>query len=205
MPENEQDINITKNGSEEEYKTLRNEITENSKTVFSLFLANTAVTASLIGYALSENSGPIFLSPFIILIPSMFYIASQLESTTRISQYIRMFLEPELKMNWQTRWYELRTRNLLPHKRKYTFAITTLYGALAAACFTLGFLYWDSSKIWHFFVFGVPLVFLMVAGIVSVNRAFSKSFREEYAKKWSELKRQMEDESEKNPSYNKIK
>ncbi|MGD9160383.1 MAG: hypothetical protein PVG39_18350 [Desulfobacteraceae bacterium] len=202
MPEDKQDIIKTKSACEEEYKTLRNEISENSKIVFSIFLANTTVTASLIGYALSKTSGPIFLSPFAILIPSMFYIASQLESTTRISQYIRIFLEPELNMHWQTRWYELRIKKLLPHKRKYTFAITTLYGALAAVCLILAFFYWDKIKIWQFYICAFFIVLLMGTGVLSVKRAFSIKFRDEYAKKWFELKTQMEVVNEKTPSTN---
>ncbi len=202
MPQEKID-NTNKDAFEEEYKTLRNEISENSKIVFSIFLANTTVTASLIGYALSKTSGPIFLSPFAILIPSMFYIASQLESTTRISQYIRVFLEPKLNRNWQTRWYELRVRKLLPHKRKYTFAITTLYGALAVVCLILAFAYWDKSKLWQFFISAIILALLMGNGVLSVKKAFSMKFRDEYAIKWSELKRQMEGISEEPSSYNK--
>ena len=181
---------------EEEYKSLRNEIFENSKIVFSVFVANTTVTSAIIGYALNNKYGPIFLSSFAILIPSMFFIASQLESTTRISQYLRIFLEPEFERKWQTRWYELRARNLIPTKRKYTFAVTSLYGALAGVCLILAYLYWDKRQPLTFYIFSIPIIFLMGFGILSVRRAFSQKFRVEYARKWEELKTILNDEND---------
>ena len=184
----------SRSGLEEEYKTLRSEIVENSKIVSTIFLANTSVTAALIGFGLSNELGPVFLSPFAILIPSMFYVASQLESTTRISQYLRVFLEPQLERQWQKRWYELRSRGLMPHRRKYTLAIASLYGTLGLVCLILASVYWSSDDRWQFLIAAIVIVALHIAGILSVRHAFSPSFREKYADAWIELKSQRESE-----------
>lgn len=119
-----------------EYEILRGEISENSRLIAHVFAANTTVTSAIFGVGLAADKpyGPVFLTPLAILIPSLLFIASQLESTTIISQYLRIILEPQLQIQWQTNWYELRKRDLLPTKRKYIPAVSGLYGALSLAC-----------------------------------------------------------------------
>ncbi len=193
----------SQSGLEEEYKTLRSEIAENSRVVSTIFIANTTVTASLIGFGLSSKWGPIFLSPFAILIPSMFYLASQLESTTRISQYLRVFLEPQLERRWQNRWYDLRAHGLMPHRRKYILAVTSLYGALGLVCLILAYLYWNSDELWQFTVAAIVIVPLKSIGILSVRHAFSMSLRNSYAKAWIQLNTQQRAEPQGSESPNK--
>src|SRR4030042_3520296 len=95
--------------SAEEYKHLYQEIGSNSQISQNVFVANVTVTAALIGYGLNNQTGSIFLAPFAILIPSLFFIASQLDSTTRIAAYILVFLENSSPgSNWETRWLALR-------------------------------------------------------------------------------------------------
>ena len=77
----------------DEHKHLYAEIGRNSHISQNVFVANVAVTSGLIGYGLNTESGPIFLAPFAIIIPSLFFLSSQLESTTRIAAYIVVFLE----------------------------------------------------------------------------------------------------------------
>ncbi len=193
----------SQSGLEEEYKTLRSEIAENSRVVSTIFIANTTVTASLIGFGLSSEWGPIFLSPFAILVPSMFYLASQLESTTRISQYLRVFLEPQLERQWQNRWYDLRAHGLMPHRRKYILAVTSLYGALGLVCMILAYLYWNPDELWQFRVAVIVIVPLKSIGILSVRRAFSMSLRNSYAEAWIQLNAQQGAEPQSTESPNK--
>ena len=125
---------------EKEYSSLRAEIDRNSHIVTTVFLANITVTAALIGYGLGLDKiiGAIFLSPFAIIIPALFFLSSQLESTTRIAAYIKVFFEDNSdELKWETRWLCLREKDLLPAKRKYTFAISHLYGGLSIVCFLL--------------------------------------------------------------------
>ena len=186
--------NINVNGPEEEYKSLKSEITENSKAVLSIFLANSIVTTLLFGYALQNGSGPVFLTPFIILIPSIFFIASRLESTVRISQYLRIFLEPLLDRSWQARRYELAARDPLPNRRNYTFIISSLYGVLALACLFLAYFNWSAGQEFLFVFIAAPLALLMFLGIYFMNRALSKKLLNNYADNWTTLKRQLDNE-----------
>ncbi len=173
----------------EEYKTLRAEIDHNSKVVLNVFLSNVIVTASLIGYGLKEDVGAIFFGPFAILIPSLFFISSQMESTTRISSYLRAFIEPVCGLNWQTRWYELRKSGFLPRKRKYASSITKLYWSLYFTCSLLALVFWDKRAIWSYFLFVLPITIYFWYAVKSVSESFSKSFRDGYSEAWEKLKK----------------
>lgn len=172
----------------EEYRHLYQEIGRNSQIVQNVFVANVAVTSGLIGYGLSSKYGPIFLSPLAIIVPSLFFLASQLESTTRIAAYLLVFHERENPvLNWETRWLEIRKRGLLPSKRKYTFSLTGLYGLISMLCIALAYQYWMFSVQW-FFVSIVPIVALLALGIQAVTQAFSLDLIESYISSWEALK-----------------
>ena len=172
----------------DEYNALRTEIDRNSQITTTVFLANVTVTAALIGYGLSSRLGVIFLSPFAIIIPSLFFISSQLESTTRIAAYIKVFLEADSEeLNWETRWLELRKKGL-PHKRKYTLAVSHLYGTLSVVCIMLTYFYWDADW-WIFIAVVMPIAIAVIVGVCSLTHAFSVQFCEEYVKEWTKLKR----------------
>jgi hypothetical protein len=169
-----------------EYELLRNEIINNSKLVAQVFIANTTVTSALVGYGLQHGGGAVFLSPLVILVPSLFFIASQLESTTTISQYLRVILEPKIKIGWQTRWYNLRKLDLLPVKRKYVPAVSGLYGLLCILCLILAGATWPfstASYLLALIMCVVPLGFAVVA----IHRAFSSQLRDAIASAWRQL------------------
>ena len=174
----------------EEYETLRAEIDRNSQLTATVFLATVTVTSALIGYGLSSKLGPIFLSPFAIIIPSLFFISSQLESTTRIAAYIMVFFETDSEeLNWETRWLKIRQSGLLPRKRRYTFSISGLYGTLSAGCITLAGFYWNID--WWMYGIAASLIALLVSfAILSLYRTFTLQFYEQYVEVWTKLKRE---------------
>jgi len=171
-----------------EYEILRGEITENSRLVASVFIANTTVTAALIGFGLSREvgGGAIFLAPLAVLIPSLFFIASQMESTTTISQYLRIVLEPRLDVRWQSNWYELRKHQLLPKPRKYAPAVSGLYGALSLVCLALAGATWNYS-VWLFVVVALTISTPLLVAVIAIRQAFSPEFREATAAAWRRL------------------
>ena len=170
----------------EEYRSLRDEIGRNSQLTATVFLANVTATGVLFGFGFETMNGVIFLSPLAILIPSLFFLTSQMESTTRIASYIKVVLEPELDLGWERDWWEVRLRGLLPRRRKYTMAISGLYGALSAASFILAWAYWEASPR-IFVVAAVPLVILVSLGVSSLTGAFSRSRTEDYDSTWGKL------------------
>jgi hypothetical protein len=171
----------------EEYKSLRDEIGRNSEITANVFLANISLSAAIIAYGLSSKTGAIFLTPFAVIIPSLFFFASQLESTTRIASYIQVFVEPELDLRWEKRWLEIRKQKLLPHYRKYTLSLTGLYGSLGLACLILAYVYWNATIRTYLFTV-IPIMVLLVLSIITLHKAFSTDFCKKYSEKWQELK-----------------
>ena len=172
----------------DEYSQLYGEIGRNSQISQNVFVANVAVTAALIGYGLDAEQGPIFLAPFAIIIPSLFFLSSQLESTTRIAAYISVFLESDNDdLNWESRWFLLRKQNLLPSRRKYTLSISGLYGLLSFVCVLLSLQYW-SYDWWFFAAVVIPILFFIAAGVFSLVRAFSLENCEAYMNAWQNLR-----------------
>ena len=175
------------NNQDNEYKQLYDEIGRNSVISQNVFIANVAVTASLIGYGLSSESGSIFLAPFAIIIPSLFFLASQLESTTRIACYIIVYLESNNRnINWENRWFNLRDKNLIPSKRKYTLSLSGLYGLLGIVCLLLSFRYWEYDKCIFFYI-SSPIVLLHIRGVTMIIRAFSLKLCKAYIEAWQKL------------------
>lgn len=182
MPDNPDDLLL-------EYNTLRSEITQNGNHIVSIFLANTALTAGIFGFGLSETPvvGIVFLAPLAILIPSLFLIASQLEQITIISQYLRVVLEPKMKVKWQTRWYQIRADDLLPIKRrKYIDAVSQLYGTLAVICLCLAFSFWTYDTYIFVIIASLVVIPLMFA-VRAIRIAFSMEFRRSVASAWKDL------------------
>lgn len=177
----------------DEYSQLYGEIGRNSQISQNVFVANVAVTTGLIGYGLDVGQGPIFLAPFAIIIPSLFFLSSQLESTTRIAAYICVFLENNNDdLNWESRWFLLRRQNLLPSRRKYTLSLSGLYGLLSLVCVLLSLQYW-SYDWWLFAAVVIPISFFMATGVLSLVRAFSLENCEAYINAWQNLRHETTD------------
>ncbi len=178
----------------EEYRHLYQEIGRNSQISQNVFLGNVAVTAGLIGYGLDSGSGPIFLAPFAIIVPSLFFLASQLESTTRIAAYIVVYFEDRIPaLRWETRWLAIRqTPNLLPSKRKYTLSLSGLYGLVSAVCLLLALAHWDHGA-WPYLLVASAIVVLLVEGISLIIHAFSLALIEDYVDSWRRLREQQGD------------
>ncbi|MEE9162025.1 MAG: hypothetical protein V3U35_03550 [Candidatus Neomarinimicrobiota bacterium] len=172
----------------DEYRHLNEEIKQNSTISQNVFVANVAVTAGLIGYGLDSGKAAIFLAPFAIIVPSLFFLASQLESTTRIAAYIAVFLEGDNpSLNWETRWFHLRRDGLLPSRRKYTPSLSGLYGLISVVCILLARQYWIEPW-WWFLIAVIPIALLVGLGVRSLLRAFAMDFIEEYVNAWENLK-----------------
>jgi hypothetical protein len=172
----------------DEYKQLRDEIGRNSQVTQNVFVASATVTAALIGYGLNSVLGTVFMAPFAILIPSVFFLTSQLESTTRIAAYIVVFLEAEsVDLKWETRWLRLRELGLLPRRRKYTLALSGLYGLLGLVCLYLAHRYWPYSLKWYV-ITATPIGILYAWGISTLATAFSLRLVQVHVEAWQRLR-----------------
>ncbi len=171
----------------EEYKVLQDEIKQNAHIIATVVLANFSIIGVIFVFGFENESSSIFLSPLAILIPSIFFITSKLESTTRIASYIKVFIEPELDLKWEKRWFQIREKELIPHKLMYTGSLAGLYGTLSIICLMLALNNWTHSHCIFFVLFftlGIPIVF----GIISLHKSVSTKFIIQYNDLWNKLK-----------------
>jgi hypothetical protein len=169
----------------EEYRTLRAEIASNSHLTATVFTWAITATGALIGVGVAQAKWAVFLVPFAILLPSLWFITSQLESTVRIAEYIRTRIEPHVPgMGWETSLHALRANKLLP-ERKYVLSITDLYGGIALACLVLAWVFRGDYSAGNIAVLSVLTVVLGAAVLLVVGRAQrsfgAASFAEYYA------------------------
>ncbi|MCJ7458772.1 MAG: hypothetical protein MUP17_07255 [candidate division Zixibacteria bacterium] len=178
-----------------EYKALREEIKNNSQVIANIFTVTITGMAVLTGYGFKEKNWVIFLCSFVMLIPALWFIASQLESTVRIATYIRTCIEPYVDgLRWENKLSQLRKSNLVP-ERKYTLSITGIYGAIGITCILLSWIFfpWGGKgysiiELVILIIASVVLVATMVQVILNVSKCFGQDFGSKYCKAWRELK-----------------
>lgn len=170
-----------------EYEMLQAEINSNSQVTANVFAITVTGVAALIGYGIEARNWLVLLAPFALLLPSLWFIASQIESTVRIATYVRTFIEPQVPgLRWETRLNTLRAGVTRPDNR-YTLSITGVYGLLGFACIGLAWVMVGRST--------VELVSMAVATLVlggftvfvstQCRRAFSDGCRCDYARAWT--------------------
>lgn len=175
----------------EEYRALRSEIERTFVTTVTVFLANMSVGAVLIGYGLSleKRVGVIFLTPFIVIVPGLFFLASQGLSVTRIATYIMEFIEPFCEgLNWETRLFKVRQERLLPRQRIYQKSLSAFYGLLGVICIYLSWLYWEPASriLWGLVAASLGIACLLA--VVAFNCASSHELFRRYREMWRKLR-----------------
>jgi predicted neutral ceramidase superfamily lipid hydrolase len=172
-----------------EYNSLREEIKNNSQVTAQIFTVTITATALLIGYATQTKNWIVFLSPFAVLIPSLWFISSQLESTIRIATYIKTFIEPKIEdLNWENKLFQLRRSGMMP-ERKYTLSITGIYGTIGLVCLVFSWVFMDYTTV---NIIILSIVSPIVGGIMlfvalDVKKCFGLDFYLKYCKVWEEL------------------
>ena len=193
-----------------EYETLRQEIITNAEMIAEVFTISITAAVVILGYGIQReqekkgetSSWLLFLCPLGILIPSLWFISSQLESTVQIATYIQTFLEKgQDALNWETRLSLLRQAGTQPGKL-YTFSISTVYIGLGMVSLLL--------SIFHVFknkkgmkdrivrvAFCVALFLPMGTAYQQFNMRLAPKFTQEYKEKWEAVQR-LEKESNAN-------
>lgn len=149
-----------------EYSALRNELLHNFASSNQSFALAVTATGVLLGIALQSRRKHwiVFLTPFAVLVPSIWFILSQIESAIRIATYIKVFMEsvPQQGLQWETRLMDFR-RVMQGTDRAYTYAVGYAYGALGIVSLLLSFLNLDTKNKKNFYAFFAVAVFLIVA------------------------------------------
>jgi hypothetical protein len=185
-----------------EYEALRTEMLSNAQIVSQVFTVTITGVAALIGFGVQTGNVYLFLVPPLFLLPSLLFIASQLEALLRIAAYIQVFIEPDRPgMHWETALSRLRLTQDRS-RRSYIFSIIGIYLILILICLALP---------WFFLhTFSVPLdisaasrsvpVQIMVASILilaatlvavlQTSGSYSGDRLKNYQKEWLRIREQ---------------
>lgn len=144
--------------------------------------------AGLVGWGVTSEAWALFLIPFVVLLPSLWFIASQLTSTIRIATYIEAYIEPNVTgMGWESRLSIARDSCRLPDRR-YTLSTSMLYGLVGAACVVLAWVYGlRDASVTRIVVLGAGSVLLLgLTAVLSVrvHETMTPEFRDGYLKMW---------------------
>lgn len=193
-----------------EYEALRQEIIANAGVIAEIFTISVTAAVVILGYGIQREqetegytgSWLLFLCPLGILLPSLWFISSQLESTVQIATYIQTFIEKgQDVLNWETRLFLLRQAGTSPGKL-YTFSISTVYVALGVVSLYLSIFYVFKNK--KGMIDRIVRVALCVALFVPLgvankefNMRLTPEFTQAYNEKWEAVQR-LEKESNAN-------
>ncbi len=105
-----------------EYSRLCTEIDANSNRIFTVLGIIFAAFSAIFGFGIDKQNSVFIICALIPMIPGLFIIASQYNSTNRIKTYLIIFYEDEdSKVKWETRLRELRKSRF--YKSNYHLAI----------------------------------------------------------------------------------
>lgn len=171
-----------------EYQALRDEILSNSQLSAQVFTVSITAVGAFIGFGMETENWLLFVSAYAILLPSLWFVSSQVEATVRIGSYIRVFHEwSRADFNWETRLGSLRLSQRISDTR-YTISITGIYGVLGVACLGLAW-YFKPRGTDGTILLAIATVVLIVAGSVlsrQVTRALANADR--YVDAWEAVR-----------------
>ena len=177
-----------------EYQYLYDEIRGNSQISANVFTISITATATIIGYGISSGIWGIFLAPFVVLIPALFFIASQMESTIKNAAYIAVFIEPDDDfINWENHWLALRARGLIPSNPmgRYSLSVSGLFGLVFFLCLALAWVYISPKNSQNIIILSsITIVtgILLVIVVRSLHVIFTPGFAQKYVEAWQKLK-----------------
>lgn len=164
-----------------EYNSLRGEIQGNAQRIATMVAFTVTTVSGILGFALQNKNQHLFLVPFLILVPSLLFINSQLISTARISAYLRYFVEPKTEdLNWETC---LTGKGL---KRLYLYSVWGLYLVMEMMCLVLLWAY-NKELIFQYRVFLIITLIITLGAIVIAYRSIKPDAFEDNRKQWNKL------------------
>lgn len=176
----------------QEYKTLRDEIKGNAQRVSQIIAVSISSTALLLGYGIETRNWIVLLSPFATLLPAVWFIGSQLESTVRAASYIKICIEPQTKdLRWENRLDKFRLE-ANSCKNMYTFSITYLFRFLGFVCLFFSWMFmltsdFNQTNIVVLVLVSVTLILVLMCLTKDLGRYFEQGFNSSYCRKWEEL------------------
>jgi len=124
-----------------EFKALRDEFYHLLELASSALHISVLAALGIIGYLLQSKSLNLVLFPlpFFIIIPSLFIILSRFQAMMKIFSYIRIFLEKEGGLRYETRYSKFNLiERTLGKKRGFSYVESVFYLFLGLGLLSIG-------------------------------------------------------------------
>ncbi len=170
-----------------EYNALRDEIINLRSLASSTLHFSVMAEVIAIGYLfqLKDLSFILFPVPFLIIVPSFYIIISRLQAIYRIGSYIKIFLEKDQGLSWETRWSKLRPKTVKLGKAVYlSYRETIFYLYLCLGILVIG-LFISKGFYSRYHIIAYVLFSLFCFHAYSLAK---KDCRKIYEKHWQTLK-----------------
>lgn len=178
------------------YDALYSEIRSNAGIVANLFTVTITAVATIIGFGVQLEQAGLFLAVFVVLIPALSFISSQMESTLEIASYVVVNFEgEETGVRWETdvlALRRLRAAHTAPGAlHKYGGSIAGLFAVIGVACLILPWNYIDTTdpaSVSLVVVFSILAAALLFTTVRDAARPFGVEKFEEYVDAWKEIR-----------------
>ncbi len=189
-----------------EYNALRNEVNTNSMVVAQVFTISVTGVAAIIGFAVQMRDWRLCLVPSLLLLPSLIFIASQIESTVRIAAYTLVILEPRLKgdLSWESALHHTR-RSADRSRTNYMNSLLGIYMFIVVISLALGAIYLPSYVLPDLSMpqqiitaplvqYGAATLFIVLLSIFTIattHHAFSNRNFTRHARIWEQVSKEI--------------
>lgn len=180
----------------QEYNHLYREIHSNAdKVAFAINLMFT-VSIAIITYGVKnfeESSNLIFLTPLILIISLTFFIYSQINSTSRVAAYIKVFHEErDSGIYWESRMSKFKSFKELSDS-KYARSLNYMIGGLGGVCYFSTILAYFKTGISSNYELGIAVsigittLIILTKALIHTNNAKYK-YPSKYYEEWIKIK-----------------
>ena len=188
----------------EEYRILHNEINQKIALQNTILTFTITTTVAILTIAVSENITIIYLVPFFIIIPMSMRIAYYRSVISKLSAYIIIFLEPNLKdMKWETSnailGARLRQKECKKENRKFAFSRNYECLILSIICYLLYVLDYIKDKtitLCIIIIVALPVLFVLWEFIITKRINSLDQVQKEWINEWEQLKNKEENKED---------
>jgi hypothetical protein len=173
----------------EEYARLTTEIGRNVDSFMKLIVTAVIFVSALIGFAIQQANGYLFLTSFALLVPCQLILAAIQHNINRIATYIIVFIEGEASgIHWESRLIKLPGDSFISNGARMKTGVISVMIALETGSLVLSYLFIKQLDLRYYLTVGVA-VGLSIWGIVVYLKSSSDELKKNYMKTWEDEKR----------------
>lgn len=172
----------------EEYTRLTAEIGRNVDSFMKLIVTAVIFVSALMGFAIQQANGYLFLTSFALLVPCQLILAAIQHNINRIATYIIVFIEgADAGIHWESRLIRLPEDSFISSGARMKTGVISVMTALELGSLVLSYLFTKEQNLQYYISVAVA-VGLSIWGFVVYLESSSGDLKEKYRRTWEEEK-----------------